>query len=102
MASTLSCRLRQALTASDLQDCINSRFYAPSIIVRAKVGHDDFADNRACERVGKNPFEAVADLDAQLAIVLRNHEDSAVVETFLTNLPGFRDPDAEALDVFTL
>ncbi len=102
MASALSCRLRQALTASDLQDCIDSCFDAAGIVISTKMGNDDFADDPACECVGKSPLKTVADFDPELAVVSRNQEDYAVVESFFSDLPAPGDLDAEALEVLSL
>lgn len=94
--------LRQRLTAGNLHDCFDTGFDAAGKIATPKPRHDDFLDDSVCDRVGKYAFEAVADFDTQLAIVLRDHEDSSVIETFPADLPVFRDPDTEALDVFAL
>jgi hypothetical protein len=45
-------------------------------------------------------FQAVADLDAQLAVVLGHHQQRAVVDLLAPDLPGFRDPDRILLDGF--
>ena len=54
-----------------------------------------FVDDALGGDVGQRAFEAVADLDAQLAIVLGDHQHRTVVDLLAADLPGFRDPDRD-------
>ena len=92
----------QRLAAGDFHDRVNARFDAAGKISFAKARDNHFVDDSTCDRVRQNAFEAVADFDAELAVVLRDYEDGAVVELFLADLPALRDADAEAFDIFAL
>ena len=59
---------------------------------------DDFVDDAPRGGVGERAFEAVADLDAQMAVVLGDDEQRAVVDLLAPDLPGFGDADRELLD----
>ena len=48
--------------------------------------------------VGQRAFQAVADLDAQLAVVLGDDEQRAVVDLLAADLPGLRDAQRILLD----
>ena len=57
-----------------------------------------FVDDALGGDVGERAFEAVADLDAKLAVVLGDDQQRAVVDLLAPDLPGFRDPDRILLD----
>ena len=59
---------------------------------------DDLVDDALGGDVGERAFEAVADLDAQLAVVLGDDQQRAVVDLLAPDLPGLRDPDRILLD----
>ena len=59
---------------------------------------DDLVDDAFGGDVGQRAFEAVADLDAQLAVVLGDDEQRAVVDLLAADLPGFRDAERKLLD----
>ena len=63
---------------------------------------DHLADNPACDCVGENPFETVADLNPELAVVFYYEENNAVVEALFPYLPRIGYFDAEALQVLSL
>lgn len=63
---------------------------------------DHLADNPACDCVGENPFETVADLNPELAVVFYYEENNAVVEALFPYLPCIGYFDAEALQVLSL
>src|SRR5438445_619997 len=48
--------------------------------------------------IGERALEAVADLDAQVMVVLGNDEDRAVVDLLTPDLPGLGNADRELLD----
>lgn len=52
--------------------------------------------------VGQVAFETVADFDAQLAVVLGDQEQHAVVLALLAEPPGFDDTHRILLDAFRL
>ena len=47
---------------------------------------NDIADDTATLQVSQNPFQAVADFDTQLPIVLGNEQQGAIVEIFLARV----------------
>ncbi len=68
-------------------------------IAAREFRRDDLVDDAPGGDVGQRAFEAVADLDAQLAVVLGDDEqDRAVVDLLAPDLPGLRDPDRILLD----
>jgi len=95
-------RLWQALTASYFEDCLYACFDTTGKVVGAKMRDDHLADNPACDCVGENPFETVADLNPELAVVFYYEENNAVVEALFPYLPRIGYFDAEALQVLSL
>ena len=61
-----------------------------------------FVDDALGGDVGERALEAVADLDAQMAVVLGDDQQRAVVDLLAADLPGFRDPDRKLLDALGL
>ena len=53
--------------------------------VGAEMGHDLLVDDLARQCVGHDPFEPVADLDPDLALVGRDQEDDAVIRAALAD-----------------
>ena len=64
----------------------------------AEFRRDDLVDDAPRGDVGQRAFQAVADLDAQLAVVLGDHQQRAVVDLLAPDLPGLGDADRELLD----
>ena len=87
--------------------------FSPSIrpMIRSDAGGDAAGEIAALEfrrdvlvddalggDVGQRAFEAIADLDAQMPVVLGDDQQRAVVDLLAADLPGLRDPDRELLD----
>lgn len=58
------------------------------IVAAAKFGDDRTIDDDARKRIGHDAFQAIADLDAHLSVIGRNHQQYAVIFLFLAQRPG--------------
>ena len=67
-------------------------------LVLPEQRRDRLGDDPPRRRVGQHAFESVADLDAQLAVVLGDHEQRAVVLALAADLPRFGDANRIRLD----
>ena len=67
-------------------------------VVRLELRRHDVADDAARRRVGQRAFEAVADLDAHLAVVRHDDDEHAVVLALLAELPRFEHARRVLLD----
>ena len=90
--------LRQRLALDHAHDAIDAGVDAAVIIAAPERRHDVLLDDAVGGRVGQRALEAVADLDAHLAIVERDEQQGAVVDALAAELPLLRDPDRVLLD----
>lgn len=67
-------------------------------IALAELRRDPLADDPSGLDVGDGPFQAVADLDAQGAVVLRHQQQDAVVDLLLAQLPFLEGTHRVLLD----
>ena len=91
-------RRRQLLAVDDPDHPVDARRDAAGEIAALEFRRDVLVDDALGGGVGQRAFEAVADLDAQAAVVLGDDEQRAVVDLLAADLPGFRDPERELLD----
>jgi hypothetical protein len=90
--------LRQLLAIDDPHHLSTPAANAAAEIAGLELWRDVLVDDALGGGVGERAFEAVADLDAQAAIVLGDDEQRAVVDLLAADLPGFRDTQRELLD----
>ena len=83
-------------------DLVDSRIDAAVIVLLRKTRPDGFGDDAIGDRIGQGALQAVADLDAHAAVVLRNDQQHAVVDVRSTNAPLLNDPDRVLLDLLRL
>ncbi|SST08657.1 Uncharacterised protein [Acinetobacter baumannii] len=67
-------------------------------VALAELRRDLLADDPPGLDVGDGPFQAVADLDAQGAVVLRHQQQDAVVDLLLAQLPFLEGTHRVLLD----
>ena len=67
-------------------------------IAAAKARNDDVFDDAIGDGVRQHAFQTVPDFDAQLAIVLRDQQQRAVVDAFAAELPLLDDAHGILLD----
>ena len=91
-------RRRQFLAVDDADHPVDTGGNAAGEIAGLEFRRDVLVDDALGGDVGERAFEAVADLDAQAAVVLGDDEQRAVVDLLAADLPGLRDPDRELLD----
>src|SRR5690606_16977819 len=92
----------QRLAAEHLQHGVDTGANAPGVIALAKGRGDQVVDNQRRLRIGESAFQAIADLDADLAFVAGDNQQRAVVPVLLTDAPVAAQLDAEFLDAATL
>ena len=80
-------RWRQFLAFHHAHDAVNAGADATVVVVQLEAGHDVVFDDALRHGVRKNALEAVADLNVQLAVILRHHQQHAVVDAFAAELP---------------
>ena len=95
-------RRGQRLAIDDAKDTVNAIGNTAGEIAAAEFRRDDLVDNALGADVGERALETIADLDPQLAIVLGDDENGAVVDLLAADLPGLRDPERILLDGFRL
>ena len=71
-------------------------------VAGAEFRQDRVLDDQPGHRVGEIAFEAVADLDAHVALVRRDDQDDAVVLALLADPPGAAELIAVVGDVVAL
>src|SRR6185312_11651804 len=91
-------RLRQFLAVDDPDHPVGPGRDATSEIARLELRCDVLVDDALGGGIGQGTFEAIADLDAQAAVVLGDDEQRAVVNLLAADLPGLRDPERVLLD----
>src|SRR5207253_8045333 len=82
----------------DAHDSINARADAAVEIPLLEARHDVVLDDALRDGVRQDALEAVADLDLQLAVVLGDDEQHAVVDAFAAQLPRLVDAHGVLLD----
>ena len=85
---------RQRLAVDDADHPVDAGRDAAGEIAGPEFRRDDLVDDPPRGDVGERAFEAVADLDAQMPVVLGDDEDRAVVDLLAADLPGLGDADA--------
>jgi len=58
--------------------------------------HDIFVNDALGDRIGQNAFDAVAGFDFQLAVILGDYQQHAVIHALATEFPGIGNADALA------
>src|SRR5262249_23500013 len=96
--------LRRALlpflgvTAEHADDVVDAAADAAGDIVGAKARDDRVLDDELGDGVGERALEAVAHLDAHLALAWHHDQQHAVVGVLLPDSPAAAELDAEVLD----
>ena len=90
--------LRQFLAVDDRDHPVDAGGNAAGEIAALEFWRDHLVDDAFGGGVGQRAFQAIADLDAQMAVVLGDDEQCAVVDLLAADLPGFRHPKRERLD----
>ena len=91
-------RRRQRLAIDYPDHPVDAGADAAGKIAALEFRRDDLIDDAPGGDVGKRAFEAVADFDAQMAVVLGDHHERAVVNFLTSDFPGVRHPDRILLD----
>ncbi len=94
--------LRQRLALDHAHDAIDAGADAVVVIAALERGRDVLLDDPVGGRIGQRAFEAVADLDAHLAVVQRHEQQHAVVDLAAAELPLIDDTDRVLLDCLGL
>ncbi len=79
-------------------DVVGAARNAAREVARAKVRQDGLLDDVLGDGVGQHALEAVANLDAHLALARRHDEHDAIVLALLPDLPAPAERDAVLLD----
>src|SRR6202022_4985116 len=90
------------LTPEHADDVVDTAVDAAGKIIGAKARSNGVLDDEPRYRIGERSFEAVADLDAHLALARRHNQQDAVVLVLLTDLPVAAELHAEIFDRGTL
>src|SRR6478672_10866983 len=93
-------RRGQLLAVDHADDALDACGNPAGKIPAPESRRDHFIDDALRRDVVERAFEAVADLDAELAVVLGHDKQGAVVDLLAADLPSFRDPDRILLDGF--
>ena len=93
-------RRRQALSLDQLNQRVGPGRDAAVVIAGAKMRRDHVAHHPLCDGVGDRALQTAADFDAELAVVLGDDEDDAVVDARAADFPGVGDADRVLLDGF--
>jgi hypothetical protein len=89
---------RQRLALDRLQDGIDARLDARGEVAVAKSRRHALADDASRGDVGERALHAAAGLDADLALLLGDHEEHAVVDALAAQLPSVGHAQREVLD----
>ena len=73
---------------------------APVEVQRLESRQDGFADDAFAGEIVQGALQPVAHLDADSAVVLRDDQDRAVIDSSAAELPFLRDPQGKFLDFF--
>src|SRR5262249_59990633 len=79
-------------------DVVDAAGDATSDVIGAKARDDRVLDDKLGDGVGERAFEAVADLDAHLALAWRHDQQHAVVLALLSDSPAAAGLDAKILE----
>ena len=91
---------RQRLAVDHPDDPVDTGGNSTGKIPVLEFRRDDLVDDALGGDVVERAFEPVADLDAELAVILGDNEKRAVIDLLAPDLPGLRDPDRILLDGF--
>jgi len=91
-------RLGLVLAASGGHDRVDGRLDPARVVPGSEPGHHDVGDDLIGRRVGQRAFEAVADLEADLAVLDEDEKDDTVVELLPPHAPALRGADREVLE----
>ena len=94
--------VRQRFAVDHLEDAIHAGIDARVELALFEQRHDVIRDDALGDGIRQRAFEAAPHFDAQLAFVLGNYQDRAVVNALAAELPFFADLDAVLLDGFRL
>ena len=90
--------VRTCCFSTTCEDAADAVANAAGIIAVAESRRELFADDLAGEAVGQHALEAIADLDAHLALVRRDQDQDAVILLGLTDAPLLEQPGRVLLD----
>ena len=89
----------QWLAVHEADDRIDTGGDAARKITGAKVWRDDVADDALGVGVGNRAFEAAPHFDPELVVILRDHDEHAVVDALAAELPGGENTVGVGLDL---
>src|SRR5262249_21153190 len=95
-------RRRQLLAVDDADHPVEAGRDAAGEIAGLEFRRDVLVDDALGGDVGQRAFEAIADLDTEVTVVLGDDEHGTVVDLLAADLPGFRRAERELLDRFTV
>src|SRR2546430_17650585 len=88
----------QSFAANHRQDSVDALLHCAAVVVRLQPRLDDRARDLLRLRVGQHGFEAIADLDAHLAVAGEEEENGSVVFPLLTDTPLMHPVVTELFD----
>ena len=91
-------RCGQRLPVDHAHHAVDPRVDADIELAFPEARHDDVADDALRRGVIEDALKAVADLDAQRAVILGDHENGAVVDLLAADFPLLGDAQRELLD----
>ena len=95
-------RRRQWLAIDHADDPRDAGANAAGEVAALELRRYILVDDALGGDVGERAFEAVADLDAQMPVILGDHQQRAVIDLLAPDLPGLGNADRELLDGFRL
>jgi hypothetical protein len=81
---------------------VNTGDYSARVILSPETRHDVIPNDAIRNGIGQNTFQTVANFEPKLTVFDGDQQDDAVIETFLADLPVFRDANAETFDVLAI
>src|SRR5262249_16687466 len=81
-----------------LDDVVDAPADAAGEVARLEARQDRILDDQLADRVGERAFQAIADLDADLAIIRRDNQQDAAVLLLLPDAPVAAELIAIVLD----
>src|SRR5882724_10927436 len=93
-------RRRQWLAVDHLDDAVDARGDAAGKIAGLEFRGDHFVNDAVGGDVGQTSLKPIADLEAQMMVILGDDQKRAVIDLLAADLPGVRDPDRILLDGF--
>src|SRR3990167_5312842 len=94
--------LRQRFALNHAENAVHTGQQAIMETTLPELRQDDFLDDALGDGVGQRAFQAVANLDAQRAVVLRYQQQGAVVHALAPQFPLLGHTDGILLDGFRL